>query len=94
MVGPRLPGADAEPLYETRGRGGSSNTLVSPLELLLYAALGVLAAYWSTEPPRPASEDAVEAAKKKKKTKKKKTKKKATKKKVTRKRVAKKTARR
>jgi transglutaminase-like putative cysteine protease len=30
-VGPRLPGADAEPLYETRGRGGSSNTLVSPL---------------------------------------------------------------
>jgi len=30
-VGPRLPGADAEPLYETRGGGGSATTVVSPL---------------------------------------------------------------
>lgn len=32
VVGPRLPGASAEPLYETRGRGGGSlTTVVSPL---------------------------------------------------------------
>ncbi len=31
VVGPRLPGAQAEPLYETRGRGGGDTTLISPL---------------------------------------------------------------
>lgn len=31
LVGPRLPGADAAPVYETRGGGGSSSTMVSPL---------------------------------------------------------------
>ena len=31
FVGPRLPGAQAEPLYETRGRGGGDTTLISPL---------------------------------------------------------------
>jgi transglutaminase-like putative cysteine protease len=30
-VGPRLPGADAEPWYETRGRGGGVTEVVSPL---------------------------------------------------------------
>lgn len=30
-VGPRLPGAGAEPLYETRGRGGGITEVVSPL---------------------------------------------------------------
>ena len=30
-VGPRLPGADAEPLYETRGRGGGITEVLSPL---------------------------------------------------------------
>jgi len=31
FVGPRLPGADAAPIYETRGRGGSVTEVVSPL---------------------------------------------------------------
>lgn len=31
FVGPRLPGADAAPIYETRGRGGSLTEVVSPL---------------------------------------------------------------
>lgn len=31
VIGPRLPGAQAEPLYETRGRGGGDTTLISPL---------------------------------------------------------------
>ena len=31
FVGPRLPGADAAPVYETRGRGSGSGTEVSPL---------------------------------------------------------------
>lgn len=31
IVGPRLPGARAEPLYETRGRGGGVTNIVSPL---------------------------------------------------------------
>lgn len=31
VVGPRLPGAQSEPLYETRGRGGGDTTLISPL---------------------------------------------------------------
>ncbi|MDW3212764.1 MAG: DUF3488 and transglutaminase-like domain-containing protein [Ilumatobacteraceae bacterium] len=31
VVGPRIPGAQAEPLYETRGRGGGDTTLISPL---------------------------------------------------------------
>ncbi len=31
FVGPRLPGADAAPLYETRGRGGGVTEVVSPL---------------------------------------------------------------
>jgi transglutaminase-like putative cysteine protease len=30
-VGPRLPGAGSEPLYETRGRGGGVTEVVSPL---------------------------------------------------------------
>ncbi len=31
IVGPRLPGADAAPLYETSGRGGGVTQVVSPL---------------------------------------------------------------
>jgi transglutaminase-like putative cysteine protease len=31
VVGPRIPGAQAEPLYETRGRGGGITEVVSPL---------------------------------------------------------------
>jgi transglutaminase-like putative cysteine protease len=31
LVGPRLPGADAEALYDTRGRGGSVTEVLSPL---------------------------------------------------------------
>ena len=31
MIGPRIPGARAEPLYDTRGRGGGDTTLISPL---------------------------------------------------------------
>ena len=31
FFGPRLPGADAAPLYETRGRGGGVTEVVSPL---------------------------------------------------------------
>jgi transglutaminase-like putative cysteine protease len=31
FVGPRLPGADAAPLYETRGRGGGVTEVLSPL---------------------------------------------------------------
>lgn len=30
-VGPRVPGADAEPLYETRGRGGGVTNVINPL---------------------------------------------------------------
>jgi transglutaminase-like putative cysteine protease len=30
-LGPRLPGADADPLYETRGRGGGITEVLSPL---------------------------------------------------------------
>lgn len=31
FVGPRLPGAHAEPLYDTRGRGGGITEVISPL---------------------------------------------------------------
>jgi transglutaminase-like putative cysteine protease len=31
VVGPRLPGAQAEPLYKTRGRGGGVTEVISPL---------------------------------------------------------------
>ena len=31
VVGPQLPGARAEPLYETRGRGGGVTNVISPL---------------------------------------------------------------
>jgi transglutaminase-like putative cysteine protease len=31
LVGPRLPGAQAEPLYNTRGRGGGVTEVISPL---------------------------------------------------------------
>jgi transglutaminase-like putative cysteine protease len=31
FIGPRLPGADAAPLYETRGRGGAVTEVLSPL---------------------------------------------------------------
>ncbi len=31
VVGPRLPGADAAPLYETSGRGGGTTQVLSPL---------------------------------------------------------------
>lgn len=31
VVGPRIPGAGAEPLYETRGRGGGITEVLSPL---------------------------------------------------------------
>ena len=31
VIGPRIPGAQAEPLYETRGRGGGVTEVVSPL---------------------------------------------------------------
>ena len=31
VIGPRIPGAQAEPLYDTRGRGGGDTTLISPL---------------------------------------------------------------
>lgn len=31
LVGPRLPGARAEPLYDTRGRGGGVTEVISPL---------------------------------------------------------------
>ena len=31
VVGPRIPGAQAEPLYETRGRGGGITNIISPL---------------------------------------------------------------
>jgi transglutaminase-like putative cysteine protease len=31
VIGPRLPGADADPLYETSGRGGGVTQVVSPL---------------------------------------------------------------
>src|SRR5690606_28100941 len=31
VVGPRIPGAQAEPLYETRGRGGGVTNVISPL---------------------------------------------------------------
>ncbi len=31
LIGPRLPGAQAEPLYQTRGRGGGVTNVVSPL---------------------------------------------------------------
>lgn len=31
FIGPRLPGANAEPLYDTKGRGGGVTNIVSPL---------------------------------------------------------------
>ncbi|MEO6652843.1 MAG: transglutaminaseTgpA domain-containing protein [Ilumatobacteraceae bacterium] len=31
VVGPRIPGANAEPLYETKGRGGGVTNIISPL---------------------------------------------------------------
>ncbi|MFP5487557.1 MAG: DUF3488 domain-containing protein, partial [Acidimicrobiia bacterium] len=31
VIGPRIPGAQAEPLYETRGRGGGVTNIISPL---------------------------------------------------------------
>jgi transglutaminase-like putative cysteine protease len=31
VVGPRIPGAGAEPMYETRGRGGGVTNIISPL---------------------------------------------------------------
>ncbi len=31
VVGPRIPGAQAEPLYETKGRGGGVTEVISPL---------------------------------------------------------------
>lgn len=31
IVGPRIPGAGAEPLYDTRGRGGGVTSVISPL---------------------------------------------------------------
>ncbi|MEJ7801585.1 MAG: transglutaminaseTgpA domain-containing protein, partial [Ilumatobacter sp.] len=31
VVGPRIPGAQAEPLYETKGRGGGVTNIISPL---------------------------------------------------------------
>lgn len=31
VIGPRIPGAQAEPLYDTRGRGGGVTNIVSPL---------------------------------------------------------------
>ena len=31
VVGPRIPGARAEPLYDTRGRGGGVTNIISPL---------------------------------------------------------------
>jgi transglutaminase-like putative cysteine protease len=31
FIGPRLPGADAAPVYETRGRGGGVTEVISPL---------------------------------------------------------------
>ena len=31
IVGPRIPGASAEPLYDTKGRGGGVTNIVSPL---------------------------------------------------------------
>uniref|UniRef100_UPI002618328D DUF3488 domain-containing protein n=1 Tax=Ilumatobacter sp. TaxID=1967498 RepID=UPI002618328D len=31
FIGPRIPGADADPLYETRGRGGGVTNVISPL---------------------------------------------------------------
>src|SRR5690606_32474331 len=31
VIGPQLPGARAEPLYETRGRGGGVTNIISPL---------------------------------------------------------------
>jgi transglutaminase-like putative cysteine protease len=31
VIGPRIPGAQAEPLYETRGRGNGDSTVISPL---------------------------------------------------------------
>lgn len=31
VVGPRIPGAQAEPLYDTRGRGGGVTNVISPL---------------------------------------------------------------
>jgi transglutaminase-like putative cysteine protease len=31
VIGPRLPGAQAEPLYDTRGRGGGVTEVISPL---------------------------------------------------------------
>ncbi len=31
VIGPRIPGADAEPLYDTRGRGGGITEVTSPL---------------------------------------------------------------
>ena len=57
VVGPRLPGARAEPLYETRGRGRNVTAVVSPLveirsrlttrsELGLFRVNADAAAYW------------------------------------------------
>jgi hypothetical protein len=31
LIGPRIPGADAEPLYRTRGRGGGITSVTNPL---------------------------------------------------------------
>jgi transglutaminase-like putative cysteine protease len=31
FIGPRIPGAEAEPLYETRGQGGGVTNVISPL---------------------------------------------------------------
>jgi transglutaminase-like putative cysteine protease len=31
VIGPRIPGAEAEPLYETRGRGGGITSVANPL---------------------------------------------------------------
>ena len=31
VIGPRIPGAGAEPLYDTRGRGGGVTNIISPL---------------------------------------------------------------
>ena len=31
MVGPRIPGAEADPLYQTRGRGGGITSVGNPL---------------------------------------------------------------
>lgn len=57
FVGPRLPGADAAPLYETRGRGGGVTEVVSPLvdirsrltnrsDIALFEVEADLESYW------------------------------------------------